>query len=260
MNKNKVLAIGIGVIAILFLILLYSGVFNFHAPDLRTYKGWMPALIGIAALIDSVNPCAFSILFLTVAFLFSLNKGRRKIVEAGLAYIFGIFLTYTLIGLGVLKVLSFFNIPNLMSKVGATAIIAFGVVGLINEFFPNFPIKLKIPKIAYGEIAKLVEKATIPAAFFLGFVVGLFEFPCTGGPYLFVLGLLHDQSNFYRGLIYLIFYNFIFVLPLLIALIISVNRKVLDAMDKVRRAETKQARIWIAVIMIVLGALIFVIQ
>ena len=51
-----------------------------------------------------------------------------------------------------------------------------------------------------------------------------------------------------------------FVLPLLIALVIAVNKQVLETMDQIRRAETKQARIWVAVIMILLGVLIFVIQ
>jgi cytochrome c-type biogenesis protein len=260
LNKNKVIAVITFIIVISAIFLLYSGVFKFHAPDIRTYSGWMPALIAIAALVDSVNPCAFSVLFLTIAFLFGMGKSRQSILKAGFLFILGIFLTYVLIGLGFLKVLSFFNIPNLMSQVGAFAIILFGVISLINEFFPNFPIKLKIPNFAYGKIAVFIEKATLPAALVLGFFVGLFEFPCTGGPYLFVLGLLHDQNNFFSGLMYLLFYNFIFVSPLLVILLISANKKVLNSMDAVRRAETKQARVWIALIMILLGALIFMIQ
>lgn len=259
-RTRKILITLLFAVAIIGLILLYSGYFNLKAPDLRTYKGWMPALIAIAALVDSVNPCAFSVLFLSITFLFGLGRPREDIIKMGLTYIFGIFTTYILLGLGVLKVLSLFNIPHLMSLIGASAIIAFGVVGLINEFFPNFPIKLKIPKFAYGNIARLMEKATIPAALLLGIAVGLFEFPCTGGPYLFVLGLLHDQNNFYQGLLYLLFYNFVFVLPLIVILAISANKKVLQAVDSVRRAETKEARIWLALIMIFLGSLIFVIN
>ena len=258
--KRKIFAVIIFAVVITGLVLLYSGFFNFHAPDLRTYKGWMPALIGIAALLDSVNPCAFSVLFLTITFLFGLGRKRNDIILAGLAFIFGIFATYVFIGLGFLKALSLFSIPNLMSRVGASVLILFGLVALINEFFPSFPIKLKIPKFAYGRIAVLIEKATILASFILGIVVGLFEFPCTGGPYLFVLGLLHDQGNFLRGLAYLLFYNFVFVLPLLIALGVAVNKKVLDTMDNIRKAETKQARIWIALVMILLGSLVFMIN
>ncbi|MFA5934488.1 MAG: cytochrome c biogenesis protein CcdA [Candidatus Paceibacterota bacterium] len=260
LNKNKIIAIVTFTLLIGAIFLLYSGVFNFHAPDIRTYKGWMPVLIAIAALVDSVNPCAFSVLFLTIAFLFGMGKSRQNILKAGFLYIFGIFLTYVLIGLGLLKVLSFFNIPNFMSRVGASAIILFGAVGLINEFLPNFPIKLKIPNFAYGKIAVFIEKATLPAAFGLGFLVGLFEFPCTGGPYLFVLGLLHDQNNFFKGLVYLLFYNLIFVSPLFIILLISANKRILNNVDAIRRAETKQARIWLALIMVLLGALIFMIQ
>src|ERR1035437_11145135 len=116
LDKNKIFAIALFTVVIGGLILLYSGIFHFHAPDIRTYKGWMPVLIGTAALVGSVNPCAFSVLFLTITFLFGLERKRKDIIWAGLAYVFGIFLTYVLIGLGVLKVLSLFNIPNLMSK------------------------------------------------------------------------------------------------------------------------------------------------
>lgn len=261
MNNRKNILITIGfVIFILMLSLIYSGVFDFHVPDFRTYSGFMPTLIAIAALVDSVNPCAFSVLIISITFLFGLGKTRGKIIKIGLLYILGIFLTYVLIGLGVLKVLSLFSIPHLMSFVGAAFIIAFGVIALLNEFFSNFPIKLKIPKFAHGSIAKVVEKATLPAALGLGFLVGIFEFPCTGGPYLFVLGLLHDQNNFWLGFLYLLLYNFIFILPLIIILLISSSKRVLQAVDSVRRAETKSLRIWLAMIMILLGSLIFMIN
>lgn len=259
-SKKKILITAFFTLLIIGLILLYSGIFDFRAPDLKTYKGWMPGLIAIAALVDSVNPCAFSILFLSITFLFSIGKSRADIVKAGFAYIFGIFATYVLIGLGILKVLSIFGISYFIPKLGAFAIIAFGTVGLINEFFPKFPIKLKIPEFAYGKIAKIMEKATIPGAIFLGVAVGMFEFPCTGGPYLFVLGLLHEQGSYLKGLAYLLFYNFIFVAPLMIILAFSVNKKVLEHAEKVRKAETKEARIWLALIMILLGSLVFVIN
>ncbi|MFH0755309.1 MAG: GAP family protein [bacterium] len=264
-NKNsqkikKIFTIVFFAIIIIGLFFLYSNIFNFHIPNIKTYKGFLPLLIMLAAIIDSVSPCAFSVLFLTITFLFSLGRKRKEILFAGIAFIFGIFATYVLIGLGFLKALSLFNIPNLMSKFGAIAIIIFGLIMLINEFFPNFPIKLKIPKFAHRRIAILVEKATLHTSFALGIVVGLFEFPCTGGPYLFILGLLHDQRNILKGFVYLLFYNFIFVLPLLIVLFIAINKKVLSAIDNIRKVETKKARLWIAFIMIILGLLVFVIN
>src|SRR3990167_3046130 len=60
---------------------------------------WLLPLIGISALIDSINPCAFSILILTIAFLFSIGQLRTRVIQIGGIYIFGIFLSYILIGL-----------------------------------------------------------------------------------------------------------------------------------------------------------------
>ena len=146
-----------------------------------------------------------------------------------------------------------------MAKLGAVAIIIFGLINLINEFFPRFPIKLKMPDASHGKVGELITRATIPAAFILGLLVGMFEFPCTGGPYLLVLGLLHDEASFMKGFWYLVLYNFIFVLPLQIALFISTDRPILEKLDKLRRMETKKSRIWVSLILIALGLLVFLI-
>ncbi len=239
--------------------LAYTGIINLNYLDLKSSITWLPLLIVTAAFVDSINPCAFSVLFITLAFLFSLGQNRFQIIKTGLVYIFGIFLTYVLIGLGILKVLSFFNIPNGMAKFGAIAIILFGLINLINEFFPQFPIKLKLPDATHSKVGGLITRASIPASFILGIFVGMFEFPCTGGPYLLVLSLLHDENSFTVGFWYLILYNFVFVLPLLIALFISTDRQILEKLNKLRKMETKKMRVWLALFVIVLGLLVFII-
>jgi cytochrome c-type biogenesis protein len=215
---------------------------------------FLPAIIG-AAVADSLNPCAFSILFLSIAFLFSLGKDRGFILRAGGLYIFGIAFVYTLIGVGILKVLSVFSFPNPLAKIGAAILIAYAVISLINEFFPRFPIKLKIPEKSHEIIGRTIHKATLPAAFALGIVVGLFEFPCTGGPYLFALSLLHDQKTFWSGFGYLLLYNAIFVLPLIVILVVSANKTVLEKANRLRKLETKKARVALDLILVIIGLL-----
>src|SRR3989338_2343051 len=107
---------------------------------------WLLPLVGITALVDSINPCAFSILLLTIAFLLSIGKMRSSILKIGGVYIFGVFTAYILIGLGIFGALHLFNTPHFMGKVGAGLLILLGFINLIQEFFPNFPIKLRIPK------------------------------------------------------------------------------------------------------------------
>lgn len=225
---------------------------------IASYTGdWSLFVIIAAALIDSVNPCAFAMLFLTLTFLFSLGKNRSFILKAGAAYIGGIALVYTLIGVGILHVLSIFNIPNGLAKIGASILICYAIIGMLNEFFPRFPIKLKIPTSSHALLAKIIHKASIPTSFLLGLLVGIFEFPCTGGPYLFVLSLLHDQNNFWKGFVYLIVYNIVFVSPLIVMLIMAANRKVLEKFDALRRLETKKSRLILHICLLVIAGLIF---
>lgn len=216
-------------------------------------------LIVIAALVDSINPCAISVLLLTIAFLFSLGRLRGSILKTGLFYILGIFIVYLLIGLGILQALHIFGVPHFMAKVGAALLIALGVVNLINEFYPAFPIKLGIPRSAHNKMAELMEKASLPTAFVLGAFVGLCEFPCTGGPYLTVLGLLHDNPTYWFGLGYLILYNLIFVLPLVVLLLIASDRILLTKVQEWKKTNIRKVRLWGGVAMILLGVFIFMV-
>jgi cytochrome c biogenesis protein CcdA len=194
-----------------------------------------PLLLIVSALIDSVNPCAISVLLITIAFLLSLGKPRKEILAIGGAYIGGIIIVYTLIGLGILATLTLFGIPHGVAKIGATVMIIFGLLDLAGELIPGFPIQLKIPSMAHGKIALLMEKASIPAAALLGVFVGSVEFPCTGGPYLTVLGLLHDNATKLQGFLYLLLYNVIFVSPLIFLLYLANTRVMLEKIDLWRK-------------------------
>ncbi len=216
---------------------------------------FLPVLVG-AALADSINPCAFSVLFLSIAFLFSLGKNRKYIVTAGGLYIFGVAFVYTMIGVGVLRALSVFSMPNFIGKVGAGLLVAYSIIGLINEFFPAFPLKLKMPDTSHATIAKVISKGTMPASFLLGVLVGLFEFPCTGGPYLFALSLLHGQATFWQGFGYLLVYNVVFVLPLVVVLALATTRGALEKADKFRKMETKKGRVVVNLVLLAVGLLL----
>jgi len=214
-----------------------------------------PAVVG-AALLDSINPCAISVLFLTIAFLFSLGKSRREVLKIGGVYIAGIFLIYILIGLGLTQAMLLFGVPKLMSRVGATLLIGWGGINLAGNIWKNFPIKLAIPTAAKGNIARLIQTASIPGAMVLGLLVGATEFPCTGGPYLFVLGLLHDKATFWQGFGYLVLYNLIFVLPLVVILTLASDKGLQDKVEEWKKRYTKRAEIVSNMLLILLGGII----
>ncbi len=218
---------------------------------------WLLPLVLISAILDSVHPCSFSILLITIAFLFGIQMSREKILKLGGTYIAGIFVAYFLIGLGILKVLHLFNTPHFMGKLGATLLITFGALNLLNRFFPAFPIKLKIPGIAHSSMGKLMDQASFPAVFGLGLLVGICQFPCMGGPYLMVIGLLRDQMTYLSGFNYLLLYNLILIIPLVAVLLISANKALVDKMQVWKRDNMDGLKLWTGIAMIIIGILIF---
>lgn len=216
----------------------------------------LPLVTG-TALLDSVNPCAISVLLLTIGFLISGNSARKKILMVSGIYIFGIFLSYILIGIGILSALTIFGIPHVMTKIGAVVLIIVGLINLSEALIPAFPIKLAIPAFIKPRLGSLIYQATYPSAFILGILVGLFEFPCTGGPYLLILGLLHDKSTLILGTLWLIYYNLIFVSPLILILLFSSSKAVTSKLDTWRHTNSKIMSVWTSLATLILGFVIF---
>lgn len=217
---------------------------------------WLLPLVGISAVLDSVHPCSFSILLITIAFLFGMQMTRGRILTIGSIYIAGIFAAYLGIGLGLFYVLHIFSVPHFMGKLGATLLILFGLLNLINWAFPSFPLKLKIPAGAHRKMAELMHSVSIPAAFVLGLLVGLCQFPCMGGPYLMVIGLLHDTGTYATGIGYLLLYNIILILPLAAVLYLAANKEVVEKMQGWRKTNVSQVRFWGGIAMLLLGILV----
>ncbi len=223
--------------------------------DLSRGGTWLLPLVAVAAVIDSVNPCAFSVLLLTVAFLLSIGRLRSDLLRIGGWYIAGLGTVYLLIGLGLLQALHLFDTPHFMGRLGAALLIGLGFLEIANAVWPSFPVKLRIPHAAHGRMSTLMAKASAPAAFLLGALVGLCEFPCTGGPYLMVIGLLHDSRTYLQGVGYLVLYNAIFILPLVLMLALASNAAVVERVQAWQRSERHALRIGIGIAMIALGAL-----
>lgn len=241
-------------------------VFLKHSPEtaslvwgLSNKGAWLLPLVLVAALLDSVHPCSFSILLITIAFLFGMQMTRKKILEIGGLYLAGIFSAYLLIGLGILKVLHLFNTPHFMGKLGAAILIAFGAINLVNEFFPRFPVKLKIPSVSHAAMGRLMEKASLPAALGLGILVGICQFPCMGGPYLMVIGLLRDRFTYFTGFGYLLLYNLILLLPLAAVLLIAADKAIVDKVQEWKRTNLSELRFWSGLAMIIIGVLILLV-
>jgi len=259
MRRILIIAGVIGAFILGIIILKFSPATSSLIWNMSNGGAWLLPLVLISSLLDSVHPCSFSILLITIAFLFGLQMTRKKILQFGGLYIAGIFASYLLIGLGILKVLHLFNTPHFMGKLGAAILILFGVINLLNRFFPNMPLKLKMPTMVHKPMAALMEKTTAAAVFGLGILVGICQFPCMGGPYLMVIGLLHDQVTYLTGFWYLFLYNIVLIVPLALVLWVAADKLMVEKMQEWKLTNLARVRLVAGILMVIVGVLILVV-
>ncbi len=221
---------------------------------LANLRELLPAVI-ITSLVDSVNPCAFAVILLLIAFLFTLRQSRGRILQLGLVYIAMIFIVYFGIGLGLLRAVRLSDDPHFVARAGSWLLIALGVINLLEFFFPRFPIKLHMPSFAGERTQQLIKQATFPTTVMAGFLVGLCTFPCSGGIYVSIITLLNAKTTYSWGLVYLFLYNLIFVLPLVVILLGLGNRMVAKRWASWEREHARRIRLWYGIVMVALGAI-----
>lgn len=166
----------------------------------------------LAALIDSINPCAFGVLIFLLATMISMSSPKRAL-KYGLLYVLIIFIVYFSAGFGIMKILmNYSQIMNYVIIVSGILVLIGGLIEIKDFFWYGKGISLKIPSSVKPFLERVSKKGTIWAVIFLGIIVALVELPCTGGIYLAILSVMHINKTFGAG--YLFIYNLIFVLPL----------------------------------------------
>jgi len=181
-------------------------------------KVTLPVVIA-AGLVDGINPCAFAVLIFLLTFLIEVSSTKKRMVKAGVFYIIAVYITYFLAGLGLLSAIQIIGATRIIVKVAAGLAIIAGLINVKDYFWYGKGFSLQIPESRKGTIQKWVYKANIPAALVLGFLVAMFELPCTGGIYLAILAMLANTVTKATAVYYLLIYNLMFVIPLIIILL-----------------------------------------
>ena len=225
-------AVALGAIAL-------TGLWHPNAPTEAMQK-YLPQItlptVLVAGVVDGINPCAFTVLLLFITALTTtlqvgegnVTRLRARMLGMGGIYIAAVFLTYLTLGVGLLKSLDFFTRQHVPARFGALLAILFGLWMLKDYFLPESGWRLQAPA-RVGLIARqMAKKATFPALIVGGFLIGLCTVPCSGAVYLGVLSLLALQPTALLGYGYLVLYNVVFILPLVVILIAASSRPTLN--------------------------------
>ncbi|MDD2913038.1 MAG: GAP family protein [Candidatus Pacebacteria bacterium] len=231
----------------------------FQSIDISSPFTMIP-IVMTTGFLDGIHPCAIAILIFFIAFLLTMQKAFRNIFFLGLVYIFVIFLTYLAVGVGLLSGITFFGQHHFFAKFGAWLLIFLGLIHLKEYFFPNLPFHLRMPKFSSEKIKTKLEKATLSGIIIAAFLVGLCSIPCSGGIYAAITALLASKTTYLSGLLYLLLYNFMFVLPLFILLLFAANPLTLSKIARFRQKNerTEGLIMGLLVLLLGIGILIFI--
>lgn len=215
-----------------------------------------------AALADSINPCVFGVLIFLLAFMTRVFKNRNRMLLGGLLYTIVVYLTYLALGFGILRVTVSIDIATAFYWVAAIIAILAGLLeikdffwygrGFTLQMLPGGAERLKRYTAAIERIQKRHPSASMLLIALLGIFVVLVELPCTGAPYFAILALL-AQGSYATAVPYLLFYNFVFVLPLLVVIGIAYFGRN-ERIEQWRRQYRGAMRLAIGLFLIALGA------
>ena len=211
-------------------------------------------LVLAAGLLDGVNPCAIAVLLLSLAVLFTLQRTRRQVLLTGAVYVGMIFVAYLGIGLGLFGAIVISGEQHLVARIGSWLLIALGLVNVKDYFWYGRGFSLSVPKVGHEAVKGWLKRATLPAAAAAGFLVGLCTFPCTGGIYVAILGLLSTQTTYLEGSTYLFAYNVMLVLPLVGLLLVLGNRRSVGALARWQAERKRAVKLVSGLVMVALGA------
>ncbi len=248
-------------------------------------------MVVMAALADSINPCAFAVLIILLSVVLVSNK-KKKILPTAFSFIFAIFLAYLIMGLGGWKIFVISGLTSYFIKGAGILAIFLGVLNL-KDFFKyggfgfvievpfswrpklkktigflggesapcdvckNKCIKEPVSNLAFGgsfEWFKALREFSLPlASFLVGLFISLFLLPCTSGPYIVILGLLSKSKIFSKAFTYLFIYNLIFILPMVIISLLIFFGLNPKKLEKLREKNIKIVHLIIALLLLAIG-------
>lgn len=189
--------------------------------------------ISLAALADSVNPCAFATIIILVAMMSSAKRTKNEIIAVCLSFTAAVFVTYLAIGLFLYKVIAMINqgggwfliVADVIYYIAFLLCVVFGLLSLWDAYKmfsgrATEEMTLQLPKAFKKRINVAMAKGVrarwlVVGVFIAGVTVSFFEAACTGQVYLPTIISL-AKISFWHSMALLLWYNFLFIVPLLL--------------------------------------------
>lgn len=176
----------------------------------------LPIVLG-TGIADGINPCAFAVLIFIMAFLQEISGNKKRLARITISYIAAVLLVNIALGIMYFYTSIKIGYPGIIRGIAIAMAVATGLINIKDFFVYGKGVTLRIPVKSKKFIEALVAKASVPSAIILGGAVAILEAPCSIPIYLTVLEVLKSGGhNLIKVMPYIILYNLMFILPLVV--------------------------------------------
>jgi glutaredoxin len=206
---------------------------------IQRFKSFGVLAILLAGLMEGMNPCALATLVFFISYLTMVGRKRKEIFWGGLVFSGTGFITHLLIGIGILRFIQHFSFLPLFSQIVYFITFVFALVLGIFSLYDYIQLKggrpskmkLQVPDFLKKRIHRIIRVRSdvleankespsirfLLAAVVIGFMVTLFQSTCTSQVYLpTILFVTNIPSLRGSAVLYLILYNLVYIVPLLV--------------------------------------------
>ena len=218
------------------------------------------SILTAAALANGLNPCGIglTITFLGYLLVFGgLSKDKKGLLKIGAVYVLAVFLTYLTAGLlfyGLAFYMQRLWLASVFKYVLGGLIFMAGLVQLKDVFFPDLPVHLRMGMGGFKKINGLMTNATLPVTFLIGFLTTAFSTPCMMPLYVGTAAMIARSGlPMFAVLGYFLYYNLIFILPMILVWIVMVAGREIVEMKEWEHKYGKWMRFVMGIFMIGVG-------
>ena len=203
------------------------------------FKSFGVLAILLAGSIEGMNPCALATLVFFISYLTMVGSKQREILYVGLGFSGIGFITHLSLGLGILSFIKHLSFLPLFSQIVYLITFVFALLLGIFSLYDYIQLKkgrpskmkLQVPDSLKKRIHRIIRKRSdeleadsegtsvrfLLAAVVIGFIVTLLQSTCTSQVYLpTILFVTNIPSLRGSAVLYLILYNLVYILPLLV--------------------------------------------
>jgi cytochrome c biogenesis protein CcdA len=210
----------------------------------------------VVGFLAGFNPCLLAILAFIASVTLATTGRTRNVLLIVLMFSLGIFVTYLIVGIGLLNIIE--QMPSLQASIKNFLVLLIAVLGLWHIYDAwhlrkNTESSFYTPKSFIRLTQSVTKNVSLPTSFFIGTLFSLIKAPCVGAVYFVILDMVRSGSG--EGYLYLAAYNFGVVLPVLVlgfAIALGLNP---EKVEKFRKEKRVPMRLFTGITLLIIAAL-----